>query len=181
MEPNLNELNTLIDSLQPGKLFLIAGRPAMGKSAAVLSIASHFSKNGSVCVFSSEMSKEQVINRLKKTESPLDQIHVSDKADFTIVDIKDLVAKIEKVEVVVIDNIDMMNEDLMALKELNIPIIATYPLPKPLTLPFNAGTLTEIPGNLVSTADTIITVYRPEFYTRKESDKDEVEISIIKA
>lgn len=181
MELNLNELYTLIDNLQPGKLFLIAGRPAMGKSATVLSIASHISKNGSVCVFSSEMSKDQVINRLKKTESPLDQIHVSDKADFTIADIKDFVSKIGKVEAVVIDNVDMMNEDLTALKELNTPIIATYPLPKPLTLPFNAGTLAEIPGDLATAADAIFTIYRPEYYTRNENDKDKVEISIIKA
>lgn len=181
MGADLNELNTLIDSLQLGKLFLIAGRPAMGKSAAVLSIASLMSNNGPVCVFSSEMLKDQVINRLKKTESPLDQIHISDKADFTIADIKNFVSTIGKVEAVVIDNVDMMNEDLMALKELNTPIIATYPLPKPLTMPFNAGTLAEIPGDLATAADAIFTIYRPEYYTRNESDRDKVEISMIKA
>lgn len=57
--------------MQPSDLILIAARPSMGKTAFVLNIAQHvaFKDNKSVAIFSLEMSKEQLVNRLLALES----------------------------------------------------------------------------------------------------------------
>lgn len=59
---------------QPSDLILIAARPSMGKTALVLNIAQHmaFRENVTVAVFSLEMSKEQLVNRLLSLESRVD-------------------------------------------------------------------------------------------------------------
>ncbi|MCM1183440.1 MAG: replicative DNA helicase [Roseburia sp.] len=56
---------------QPSDLILIAARPSMGKTAFVLNIAQHvaFKENKAVAIFSLEMSKEQLVNRLLSLES----------------------------------------------------------------------------------------------------------------
>ncbi len=60
--------------MQPSDLVLIAARPSMGKTAFVLNIAQHvaFKLNQTVAVFSLEMSKEQLVNRLFSLESRVD-------------------------------------------------------------------------------------------------------------
>lgn len=60
--------------MQPSDLVLIAARPSMGKTAFVLNIAQHvaFKLNQTVAIFSLEMSKEQLVNRLFSLESRVD-------------------------------------------------------------------------------------------------------------
>ena len=60
------DLDFMTSGLQPADLILIAARPSMGKTAFALNIAQHmaFKQNKSVAIFSLEMSKEQLINRL---------------------------------------------------------------------------------------------------------------------
>lgn len=55
-------------------LVIIAARPAMGKTAFVLNIAQHVTlkKNLCVAIFSLEMSKEQLVNRMFSLESHVD-------------------------------------------------------------------------------------------------------------
>ncbi len=57
--------------MQPSDLILVAARPSMGKTAFVLNIAQHvaFKDNKAVAIFSLEMSKEQLVNRLLSLES----------------------------------------------------------------------------------------------------------------
>ncbi len=57
--------------MQPSDLVLIAARPSMGKTAFVLNIAQEvaFKQHKSVAIFSLEMSKEQLVNRLFSLES----------------------------------------------------------------------------------------------------------------
>ena len=59
---------------QPSDLILIAARPSMGKTAFVLNIAEYmaFRSNLTVAIFSLEMSKEQLVNRLFALESRVD-------------------------------------------------------------------------------------------------------------
>ena len=63
---------------QPSDLILIAARPSMGKTAFVLNIAEHmaFHDNKCVAIFSLEMSKEQLVNRLLAMESHVDSQHI---------------------------------------------------------------------------------------------------------
>ena len=60
--------------MQPSDLVLIAARPSMGKTAFVLNIAQHvaFKQNKTVAIFSLEMSKEQLVNRMFSLESNID-------------------------------------------------------------------------------------------------------------
>lgn len=60
--------------MQPSDLVLIAARPSMGKTAFMLNIAQHvaFKMNQTVAIFSLEMSKEQLVNRLFSLESKVD-------------------------------------------------------------------------------------------------------------
>ena len=60
--------------LQPSDLILVAARPSMGKTAFVLNIAQNiaFKEGKSVAIFSLEMSKEQLVNRLFSLEARVD-------------------------------------------------------------------------------------------------------------
>ena len=60
--------------LQPSDLILVAARPSMGKTAFVLNIAQHiaFKLDLTVAIFSLEMSKEQLVNRLFSLQSSVD-------------------------------------------------------------------------------------------------------------
>ena len=57
--------------MQPSDLILVAARPSMSKTAFVLNIAEHmaFKENYTVAIFSLEMSKEQLVNRLLSLEA----------------------------------------------------------------------------------------------------------------
>ena len=60
--------------LQPSDLILIAARPSMGKTAFVLNLAQYVAFHEDLCtaIFSLEMSKEQLVNRLFSLESRVD-------------------------------------------------------------------------------------------------------------
>ena len=64
--------------MQPADLVLIAARPSMGKTAFVLNIAEHvaFKLKKTIAIFSLEMSKEQLVNRLFSLESKVDSQHI---------------------------------------------------------------------------------------------------------
>ena len=69
-----NDLDYKLSGLQPSDLVLVAARPSMGKTAFVLNIAQYvaFKKEKGVAIFSLEMSKEQLVNRLFSLESQVD-------------------------------------------------------------------------------------------------------------
>jgi replicative DNA helicase len=59
------DLDDYYQGLKPGEVYIVAGRPGMGKTAFVTSIARRIAEQGSrVGMFSLEMSKEQLIQRL---------------------------------------------------------------------------------------------------------------------
>ena len=68
------DLDYKTTGMQPSDLVLIAARPSMGKTAFVLNIAQYmaFKKNYTAAIFSLEMSKEQLVNRLFALESQVD-------------------------------------------------------------------------------------------------------------
>ena len=68
------DLDYKTSGLQPSDFILVAARPSMGKTAFVLNIAQHvaFRQNKTVAIFSLEMSKEQLVNRLFSLESYVD-------------------------------------------------------------------------------------------------------------
>ncbi len=64
--------------MQPSDLVLLAARPSMGKTAFVLNMAQYMAiKNRkNVAIFSLEMSKEQLINRMLSLQSGVDAQHL---------------------------------------------------------------------------------------------------------
>ena len=72
------DLDYKTSGMQPSDLILVAARPSMGKTAFVLNIAEYvaFKQNKTVAIFSLEMSKEQLVNRLFSMEARVDSQHI---------------------------------------------------------------------------------------------------------
>lgn len=68
------DLDYKMSGLQNSDFILVAARPSMGKTALVLNIAQYvaFHENMATAIFSLEMSKEQLVNRLFSLESRVD-------------------------------------------------------------------------------------------------------------
>ena len=68
------DLNKKINGLQRSDLLLIAARPAMGKTAFALNLVQNAALKGdaSVAVFSLEMSKEQLVQRMVAAQSSVE-------------------------------------------------------------------------------------------------------------
>ena len=68
------DLDYKLSGLHPSELIIVAARPAMGKTAFVLNIAQKAAVRDHVptAIFSLEMSKEQLVNRLFSLESQVD-------------------------------------------------------------------------------------------------------------
>ncbi len=68
------DLDYKMSGLQPSDFILVAARPSMGKTAFVLNIAQYvaFHEKMATAIFSLEMAKEQLVNRLFSLESRVD-------------------------------------------------------------------------------------------------------------
>ena len=69
----INDLDMLMFGLHPGDLNLLAARPAMGKTALALKIATHAAKLGhGVLIHSLEMPKQQLFDRMIAADAKID-------------------------------------------------------------------------------------------------------------
>lgn len=68
------DLDNILAGLQPSDLFILAARPSMGKTAFVLNLAHNIAVKAqqSVLLFSLEMGKEQLVDRLLAAEAGVD-------------------------------------------------------------------------------------------------------------
>jgi replicative DNA helicase len=71
---NFYDLDAMTQGFQRSDLIIVAGRPAMGKTALSLQIAKRIAEihKAGVAVYSLEMSKEQLVQRLLASESRID-------------------------------------------------------------------------------------------------------------
>jgi replicative DNA helicase len=69
-----SDLDEVTSGFQPSDLVIIAARPSMGKTAFVLNIAQHaaIENNVPIALFSLEMSKESLVQRLLTSEARVD-------------------------------------------------------------------------------------------------------------
>jgi replicative DNA helicase len=69
-----SDLDSMTSGFQPGDLVIIAARPSMGKTSLVMSIAQHAAIEArvGVAVFSLEMSKESLVQRMITSEAHVD-------------------------------------------------------------------------------------------------------------
>ena len=73
-----DDLDKMTSGLQASDLVIIAGRPSMGKTAFALNMAQYagIELKKTVLIFSLEMSKEQLVQRLLCSEARVDSHHV---------------------------------------------------------------------------------------------------------
>jgi replicative DNA helicase len=74
VKTGFHELDNLLGGLQKSDLIILAARPSMGKSSLAMNIASHVAINEGMAVgiFSLEMSRDQIVDRMISTESNID-------------------------------------------------------------------------------------------------------------
>ena len=71
------DLDRLTSGFQPSELVIVAARPSMGKTALCLNIATHAAvENFGVAIFSLEMSRDQLVQRLITAEGRVDSQRV---------------------------------------------------------------------------------------------------------
>ncbi|MCR5792205.1 MAG: replicative DNA helicase [Lachnospiraceae bacterium] len=74
IESGFYDLDNKLTGFHPSELILVAARPAMGKTAFVLNIAEHVAVKNHIttAIFSLEMSKVQLVNRMLAIDSKVD-------------------------------------------------------------------------------------------------------------
>lgn len=73
--PTFSDLDRLLSGLQPSDLIICAARPGMGKTSFCLNIAQNVAvkKKVPVAIFSLEMSRDQVVQRMLAAEAMVEQ------------------------------------------------------------------------------------------------------------
>ncbi len=66
------DLDALTGGFQRSDLIILAGRPSMGKTAMALGVARAIADTATVAIFSLEMSKEQLVQRLLSSEAEIE-------------------------------------------------------------------------------------------------------------
>ena len=214
-------IDNVLAGMGNSDLVLIGARPGMGKTSFALNIATNVAQmNGkNVCIFSLEMSAEQLVTRIISSEAMIDSydlrtgklspkqwqdiaatttklagcnILIDDTAGITVAGMKGKLRRIHNLGLVVVDYLQLMQSDkrsdnrvqevgdisrnlkLMA-KELNVPVICCAQLSRgPESRTDKRPMLSDLrdSGAIEQDADTVIFLYRDEYYDTKNS-KDE--------
>ncbi len=189
--PGIDKLTT---GLANGDLVVIAGRPAMGKTAFALDIANHLVKETSktTVIFSLEMSETQMIHRLQKASGKEHKIEgnlvICDDPLMTVRKIPDICKSVENLGTIVIDYFNLlddpayhtnnkdrvsqaynsMSRDLKLLaRELNVPVICTAQLGRQVDYREDKRPILKDLNNygaLQEDADQILLLYRERYY-----------------
>jgi replicative DNA helicase len=83
LQIGLSDFDELTHGLEPGDLVVIAGRPGMGKSALLVTIAAHVARSHSVGVFSAEMPSRQLLRRSIATAARISQARLRTAKELT--------------------------------------------------------------------------------------------------
>ena len=153
VKTGFKKLDNMLGGLRPGTLNILAARPGMGKTALAVNIASNVAANGiPVAIFSLEMSKEELGNRLLSScmDKPVNQdfpIVVDDNSNTNPVTMKTKLTELcadpeTKPGLIVIDYLQLItlpgynkksrNEEVSAIsrdlkilaKDFGVPILA---------------------------------------------------------
>ena len=78
LSTGLATLDSVTRGLQKSDLIIVAARPALGKTAFVLNLATHVAlQGGTVAFFSLEMPREQLMHRIFCAEGQIDATHLA--------------------------------------------------------------------------------------------------------
>lgn len=228
MKTGFSGIDNVLAGMGNSDLVLIGARPGMGKTSFALNIATNvaMSSGKNVCIFSLEMSAEQLVTRIISSEAMIDSralrtgrldkkqwediattatqlagcnILIDDTAGITVMGMKAKLRRIQNLGLVVVDYLQLMQSDkrtdnrvqevaeisrglkLMA-KEFNIPIICCAQLSRgPESRTDKRPMLSDLrdSGSIEQDADTVIFLYRDEYYDKEKADEGSVAEVII--
>lgn len=203
-------IDRLTTGLVDGDLVVIAGRPAMGKTALALDIANHLAKDNdkTIAIFSLEMSAEQIIARLQKAigieYTKGGNLRIYDDPWMSVKKINTICESIENLGAVIIDYIQLISSagdsaqentrkmemvhishalKLMA-KNINIPVICASQLSRTVEHRVDKRPILSDfydSGSLIQDADQILLLYRDRYYNPETALGDIAECTVAKS
>ncbi len=221
-------LDRVLAGMGKSDLVLDGARPGMGKTAFALNLATNVAKQTkkAVCIFSLEMSADQLVNRVLASEalvnsyalrtgelSPEDWEHlavaagelagcdilIDDTSGMTVTAMKAKLRRVKNLGLVVIDYLGLMQGDghkdnrvqevseisrslkIMA-KELMVPVVCCAQLSRgPESRTDKKPMLSDLrdSGAIEQDADTVIFLYRSEYYNNGDTGGQETSIAEI--
>ncbi len=222
-------IDNVLAGMGNSDLILVGARPGMGKTSFALNIGTNVAlqTGKTVCMFSLEMSAEQLVTRVISSEAMIDSyalrtgkldpkqwediatattrlsgcnILIDDTSGITVTGMKGKLRRIKNLGLVVIDYLQLMQSDrrndgnrvqevadisralkIMA-KELNVPIICCAQLSRgPESRTDKRPMLSDLrdSGAIEQDADTVIFLYRDEYYVTDKSDEESSVAEII--
>ena len=219
-------LDRVLAGMGKSDLVLVGARPGMGKTSFALNIATNVAKQTgkAVCIFSLEMSAEQLVNRVLASEAlvnsyalrtgeltPEDWEHlavasgelsgcdilIDDTSGMTVTAMKAKLRRVQNLGMVVIDYLGLMQGDrhndnrvqevseisrslkIMA-KELMVPVVCCAQLSRgPESRTDKKPMLSDLrdSGAIEQDADTVIFLYRSEYYKTGEATDQNTSIA----
>ncbi len=222
-------IDNVLAGMGNSDLILVGARPGMGKTSFALNIGTNVAlqTGKTVCMFSLEMSAEQLVTRVISSEAMIDSyalrtgkldpkqwediaaattrlsgcdILIDDTSGITVTGMKGKLRRIKNLGLVVIDYLQLMQSDrrndgnrvqevadisralkIMA-KELNVPIICCAQLSRgPESRTDKRPMLSDLrdSGAIEQDADTVIFLYRDEYYVTDKNDEESSVAEII--
>ncbi len=220
-QTGFSALDRVLAGLGKSDLVLVGARPGMGKTSFALNIATNVAKQTKkkVCIFSLEMSAEQLVNRVLSSEalvnsyalrtgelSPEDWEHlavaagelagcdilIDDSSGLTVTAMKAKLRRVQNLGMVIIDYLGLMQGDhhtdnrvqeiseitrslKILAKELMVPVICCAQLSRgPESRTDKKPMLSDLrdSGSIEQDADTVIFLYRSEYYKTGEANQD---------
>ena len=208
MKTGFSDLDKIITGLHNSSLNVIAGRPNMGKSSLAFNIAVNVAKKEkvSVAIFSLEISKEYICNKFIDSNLLDTQIIIDDTPALSVENIRKKCIRLKQeknIGLVVIDYLQLISTEKkngreqelssigLSLKklaeELKIPILVTSQLSREPDIRFKEGqdpkpTLNDFgsSSDIIKYADTIMLLYRDDYYYPNSDKKNVLEINVAK-
>ena len=225
-QTGFSALDRVLAGMGKSDLVLVGARPGMGKTSFALNIATNVAKQTkkAVCIFSLEMSADQLVNRVLSSEAlvnsyslrtgelaPTDwenlaraagelagcDILIDDTSGLTVTAMKAKLRRVKNLGLVVIDYLGLMSGDrhtenrvqevseisrslkIMA-KELMVPIVCCAQLSRgPESRTDKKPMLSDLrdSGAIEQDADTVIFLYRSEYYKTGEAASQDTSIA----
>ena len=182
-----NALDAVTSGWQPSDLVIIAARPAMGKTAFVLSMARNMAvkHHQAVAIFSLEMSAVQLVNRLiaSETELSAEKLKTGRLTDEEWQQLHSRIKALVEAPILVDDTpalsifelrgnreqeVSLISRQLKIIaKELSIPVMALSQLNRGVeSRPDKKPMLSDLreSGSIEQDADMVMFIHRPEKY-----------------
>ena len=225
-QTGFSALDRVLAGMGKSDLVLVGARPGMGKTSFALNIATNVAKQTkkTVCIFSLEMSADQLVTRVLSSEalvnsyslrtgelSPEDWEHlavaagqlsdcsilIDDTSGQTVTGMKAKLRRVKNLGLVVIDYLGLMQGDrhndnrvqevseisrslkIMA-KELMVPVVCCAQLSRgPESRTDKKPMLSDLrdSGAIEQDADTVIFLYRSEYYKTDDADHQDTSIA----